>query len=85
MDPATFTARELMWMAGGRMKAAWSVASWKQAFELNASPYRKKGTKPVQPDDINPLSKKKARPQGVRVGVGDLVGIFKAVIAAKKP
>ena len=84
VDPATFTARELMWMAGGRMKAAWSVASWEAGVRVERQPVPEEGDQAGAARRHQPAEQEEARPQGAG-GVGDLVGIFKAVIAAKKP
>lgn len=77
VDPGPLTARELQWMAMARSEWVWGLLSWKQAFEINVSPYRKKG-RMAKPDDINPMKAEK-RSAGTKVSVAEMAAIFKTM------
>ena len=59
MNPDPFTLRELTWMMHGRGKFQWAMTAHQMALQINMN--RKKGTKAVTPDALNPFIRRKSK------------------------
>lgn len=59
VDPRPFTLRELLWMAEGSQKAAWSRTSAMMAMHANINRDPKK-SRPFKPSDFDPFREETA-------------------------
>lgn len=46
-------------MVDGHRRDAWEHTSWIIACLINSNPFRKKGSRPVKPSDVNPMERRK--------------------------